>query len=85
MSVDDDKNLKNEKCHAYKYESEHLTTSVGNDESVGNVSSALFSSSHVGIDSDSHANVTRGDRGNSTDNEGDGSVEGAEGRLNSAG
>lgn len=53
-----DKDLKYEKSKSDKDESKDLSSSVCNDESIGDVGSAFFGSSHVGVDSNSHANVT---------------------------
>jgi hypothetical protein len=53
-----DKDLEYEKSKPDKDESKDLSSSVCNDESIGDVSGAFFGSSHVGVDSNSHADVT---------------------------
>lgn len=75
VSVDNDDNLEDEEGETNKDESEHLSTSVGYTESILNISSAFFGSSHVGIDCNSHTNISRDDGGESTDNEGSSCVE----------
>jgi hypothetical protein len=75
--------LEDEEGKANEDESEDLSTSVGYTESVLNISSAFFGCSHVGIDCNSHTNVSRDDGGESTDNEGSSCVELSQLRFNS--
>jgi hypothetical protein len=84
-SVDDDQDLKNQEGKADKDESKDLTTSVGNSESSCDIFSALFGCSHISIDSDSHANVSRENGGETTDDEGNGCVVSAGLNLSSEG
>lgn len=84
-SIDNDEDLEDHKSEANKDEAEDLAASVGNDESVGNISGALFGSSDVGVDGDSHSDVSGEDWGESTNEEGNCSVELAELGLNSEG
>lgn len=83
FSVDDDDELEDEKGESDEHEAEDLTTSVGNYETLVDIFSALFGGSHVGVDGDSHADVTRDNGSKSTNNEGSGCVEGTELWLNS--
>jgi len=60
-----------------------LSTSVGDNETLLNIFCALFGCSNVGVNGDSHSDVTRDDGSESTNNEGSSCVEGTELWLNS--
>lgn len=74
--------MENKEGKTNKYETEDLTTSVGDNETILNVSSAFFSCSYVGKYGDSHSDVSRDDGSKSTNNESSGCVESAESWLN---
>jgi hypothetical protein len=54
-------NVKNKKCKSNKGETEYLTTSESGKETGMGAITALEASSSVGINSDSHANITSED------------------------
>lgn len=69
---DDNHNVENTKSD--KAETEYLTTSEGNNETSVNTSSAHVSNSGVGVDGNSHSNVSSKDGSAGSSEEGDGSV-----------
>lgn len=83
LSVDNDDELENQKSKSDKCETENLTTSVGNNESVLDIFSAFFCCSNVSVHGDSHSDVASQDGGESTDNESCSGVAGTEVWFNS--
>jgi len=76
--VYDDEDLEDQEGEANKDESEDLTTSVSYNESISDIMGALFGGSNVSVDGNSHSNVSREDRGETSDQEGNSGVEGSE-------
>lgn len=52
--VDNNEDLEDSQSHSNQHESEDLTASVGYDESIVDVSGALFGSSDVCVDGNPH-------------------------------
>jgi hypothetical protein len=73
--VNNDQNLENKKSEADEAETKDLATSVGNDETLVNIFSAQIGRSNVGEGGDSHSDVACNDRGETTNQEGNGCVE----------
>lgn len=75
---DDQENLEDEECESDEDESEHLSTGEGGQETnmdvVVSSLAALEGSSSVGVDSDSHANISSEDRGGGSNEVSSGSV-----------
>ena len=63
--------MENEESKTNEHESKDLTASVSDDESVGDVSSALLCGPDVCVYCDSHSNISRDDRGESSNYESD--------------
>lgn len=83
--VDNDQDLEYQKGKANKDKTKNLASSVGYDESVGDVAGALFGSSNVGVDGNSHSDVAWEDRSETSNQEGNSCIEGAELGLDSQG
>jgi len=58
LSEDDNDQMENEKSKSNKAEAEYLTTSESSHETIVWVNAAVEGSSCVGVNSNSHTNVT---------------------------
>lgn len=82
LSVDDDDELEDEKSESNEHETENLTTSVGDNETLLDIFGAFFGCSNISVHGDSHSDVASQDGGKSTNNERGGCVASTEGWFN---